>query len=120
MNSRDIDGLTIKNDPNKSEELNKFLSKINVKLEEKGIKLIVMVYPDKFNLYKDYLENKSTYEKPLLLHNFNALAKDYEYINVYDILKEAIDAGEKDIYLYDDTHTSQKATELLLKEFMNK
>jgi hypothetical protein len=81
----------------------------------KGVKLIVLPSPDKFDLYYDYIINKDEYPKPLFFEQIKIINKDYIYLNSKEILSEAIN-NKKDIYFYDDTHWSPWASQIIANE----
>jgi hypothetical protein len=78
--------------------------------------IIVLIVPDKFDLYYPYLANKNNYTKPLFFEYFNKLEKNYVYVDAHTILREKLKQKKKDIYLYDDTHWSPWATEIIATE----
>lgn len=101
----DIDLMTYKNDSLNILNSNKTLNKINCLLSEKGIKLIVLISPDKYDLYYPYLSNKDNFEKPLFSKHYKALSKEYISVDSFEVLANLITC-EKDVYYYDDTHWS--------------
>lgn len=112
----DVDYLEFNNNAENVKVLNDNLNEIALALHQKGIKFIVLIAPDKFDLYYPYLVNKNKYAKPLFFEHFNKLEKNYLYINAYTILREKLKQKTKDIYLYDDTHWSPWATEVIATE----
>jgi hypothetical protein len=98
--------------------LNNELNILSEKLKKRGIKLIFLPSPDKFDIYYPYIENKEKYPAPVFFENFNKLKKDYLYVDTKRILSEAIKV-QKDIYYYDDTHWTPYASILLANELGN-
>lgn len=109
----DFKTIPSKNDPKMAKQLNDNINRINQLLKEKGIKLIFIISPDKYDLYQEYVENSK--EKSIFFSLFHPLKKDYIYIPSFEILSEAI-KNQKDIYFYDDTHWSPKAAEIISNE----
>lgn len=103
---------------NSKENINKLNDEINnlcEKLSKKGIQLIFIPSPDKFEIYYNYIQNKNKYPKPVFFNIFNSLPKKYISIETDKLLKSAINK-EKDIYYYDDTHWSPKAAKIVAEE----
>lgn len=98
-----------------AENLNSQLNAVSAKLLEKGIKLIVLISPDKFRIYYDEIIEKEKYPKPQFFEIFNGLPKNYEFVKSDVLLKQAIKT-KKDIYFYDDTHWSPFAAKLIAEE----
>lgn len=94
---------------------NNLLNNMANKLESKGIKLIVLISPDKYDIYYDYFENKNNFVQPLFFHHISELEKNYIFCESKKVLQEAIKT-EKDIYFYDDTHWSPIGSKIIAKE----
>ena len=101
----DINNMTFKNDSLKIVNSNNTLNKINNLLSKKNIKLIVLISPDKYDLYYPYIKEKANFKKPLFFKYYNNLSKEYSSIDSFEILASFI-ANHKDVYYYDDTHWS--------------
>jgi hypothetical protein len=101
----DINSMTFKNDSLKIANSNNTLNKINNLLFKKNIKLIVLISPDKYDLYYPYIKEKASFKKPLFFKYYNNLSKEYSSIDSFEILANFI-ATNKDVYYYDDTHWS--------------
>ncbi len=98
------------------------LNHINHMLNEKGIKLIVLVAPDKYDFYYDNLSEKREFIEPIFFKHYNKIEKDYIDINAYKVLKNAT-PKVRDLYYYDDTHWSPKAAKIVavdILSFINK
>lgn len=99
-------------DVQKIEALNARLNKLSDDVKAKvNAKLMVIVAPDKFGLYYDYIQNKEKYKYSGFFDKFNKLPKNYINIPASDILSTAVKSGERDIYMIDDTHWSPLATQ---------
>lgn len=101
------------------ENFNNGINELANKLAKKGIQLIFLPCPNKFNVYYENIVNNSKYAKPLFFDLLKNLPKKYIYIESDKLLKEAI-MKEKDIYYYDDTHWSPKAAKIIAKEISKK
>ncbi len=95
--------------------LNNEFNALSKKLESKGVKLIVLPSPDKYDIYYPFILNNDIPEN-MFFDYFNEEKKDYIYINSKEILAKHINNGEKDIYFGDDTHWSPLAAEIIAKE----
>ena len=109
----DIQG--IHNDKNAVLKINKNLNKLARKLKKLNIKLFFMVAPDRYDVFSKYIVN-SPYPKNKFFDMIRPLKKEYYFVDTKQILQEAIDNGEQDIYYPDDTHWSYKASEIITKD----
>lgn len=112
---RDLSAVAVNNDPVRVNNLNNRLNALHDLLKKKGVQLIVLPSPDKYDIYYDYIIDKQSFQKPLFFEYFNKLSKNYIYIDSKSILSEAV-KHKKDIYYYDDTHWSPWAAQLVAKE----
>jgi len=108
----DITALEKNNNHKLVKSLNTELNILAYKLKERGISLIVLPSPDKYDLYYEYITTKNN-QKPLFFDYMRDLKKEYLYIDSKNILKEHIDNGVKDIYFVDDTHWSPKGAKII-------
>lgn len=111
----DLTSIDLNNNYNSILELNEILNLISNNLDKKGIKLIVLPSPDKYDMYYEYIVDKNNYLKPLFFDHFEKVQKDYLYVNSKRILNNAIKT-KKDIYLYGDSHWSPKGAEIIASE----
>jgi len=95
--------------------LNNELNKLSKKCKDKGIQLIVLACPDKFDAYYDQIIDNSRYVKPMFFNFLDKEKKDYLYVDSKKIITNSIKA-KKDIYFYDDTHWSPIASKLIADE----
>jgi hypothetical protein len=100
------------NDQANISQLNNVLNDLSLKLQRKGITLIVLPSPDKYDMYYDYIIDKNKYQRPLFFDYLETENKNYLYLDSKKILQKDF-AGRKDIYFYDDTHWSPRATEII-------
>lgn len=96
-------------------QLNTKLNDLSAKLVKKGIKLIVLPCPDKFDFYYDDIVDNAKYTKPNFFEIFQKQPKKYLFVNSKKILKQE-SRDTKDIYFYDDTHWSPNASKIIAKE----
>jgi hypothetical protein len=111
----DLKSLNDNSDQEKLEKLNTQLNFLTSKLSEKGIKLIVLISPDKYGIYYDEITEKEKYPKPQFFEIFNNLPKSYLFVNSEVLLKKAI-TEKSDLFFYDDTHWSPNASKIIAKE----
>lgn len=111
----DIDNMIYKNDSLKVVKCNIALNKINNLLSKKDIKLIILISPDKYDLYFPYIKDKENFKEPLFFKYYNSLSKEYVSINSFKILAMELDKS-KDIYYYDDTHWSPIGASIIAME----
>lgn len=96
-------------------KLNIELNRFSIRLARKGIKLIVLISPDKFDIYYSDIENKEKYPKPEFFDCFNRLSKKYIYFDTKELLLEAVNS-KSDIYFFDDTHWSPFTAQLIAEK----
>ena len=95
-------------------QLNTILNNLNTLLKKKNVKLIVLPAPDKYDLYYDYIVDKSKLPKPLFFEHLKKMPKDYIYVDSKSVLSAALAHNrQKDIYFYNDTHWSPWASQLI-------
>jgi len=116
FSSGDLEHIELNNNFESVINLNKVLNNLANKLKSKGIKLLVMPAPDKYDIYYDYIADKKRYKKPLFFNHMEKIQKEYLYINPKTILGDEISKKKKDIYFYDDTHWSPWASQLVANE----
>ncbi|HEY3307936.1 MAG TPA: hypothetical protein VGJ93_05740 [Desulfuromonadaceae bacterium] len=95
------------------EQVNKNLNELSDRLNACGIRLIFMPFPDKYTLYARWLEKKRFPESSFFEY-LRPLPKHYLFVDSKKLLQEALEQGEKDIYYADDTHSSWKASRILI------
>jgi hypothetical protein len=109
------------NDSESVNYLNFELNRLAFDLSKRGIKLIVLISPDKFDIYYSDIEDKIHYPKPIFFESFKRLPKEYVYIDTKELLLNAIGL-KNDIYYFDDTHWSPYAVQIIsenIKEIIN-
>jgi hypothetical protein len=97
------------------DNLNYQLNRLDSKLKEKGVILIVMIVPTKYDIYYNHILNKDKYPKPTFFDNFKSQPKRYKYIETFNLLQEEI-LKKKDVFYYDDDHWTPSTAKLIAKE----
>lgn len=112
----DVNMVDLNNNSSYISNLNNILNKLSFKLKKKGIKLIVLPCPDKYDIYYEYIENKNHFsKKPLFFDLLKPLPKDYIYIDAKEVLNKHIEKT-KDLYYYGDSHWSPWAAKIIARE----
>lgn len=108
----DINNLKIKNDSLNIIRSIEVIETLNDKAEKRNIKLIMLVSPDKYDLYFNHIKNNNSLTKPLFFQLYDQTEKNYINVESYKILNRKLES-ERDIYFYDDTHWSPKGAEII-------
>ncbi len=111
---QDITSIPLINEKN-IQLMNDNFNTMAQKLEQFDIKLYVMIAPDKYDLYQDYIV-----DNPYPPNNFfpllEKMEKEYTLIETKQTLSDLVQEGEKDVYFADDTHWNYKASEAIFRE----
>lgn len=94
---------------------NDVINIISEKLKQKGVQLIFLPSPDKYDFYYEFITDKTLFTEPLFFKSFSSLDKKYIYIDSKDILKQHL-SSSADIYFYGDTHWSPVASKIIASE----
>lgn len=97
------------------ESTNREINRLSNQLNKKGIKLVTLICPDKYEVYYEFFKDKEKYTAPIFFDKFNKLPKNYIYIDSKKYISDLI-KKEKDIYYLDDTHWSPFAARGIAKE----
>lgn len=111
----DISVINKKNDSLNIVQCNKTINILSDKLRTKGITLILLIAPDKYDMYYKYIKHKKKYAKPLFFKYLQHQKKDYIYLDSYSIISNLI-KKHKDIYYYSDTHWTPITANIIGKE----
>ncbi|WP_242133233.1 alginate O-acetyltransferase AlgX-related protein [Aestuariivivens marinum] len=97
------------------ELFNDGMNMLNKELESIGINLIVLVCPDKYDMYQDYIVNNRHPKNPFfdILRSKN---KTYDFIDTKTLFMPYLEKGIKDLYFADDTHWSPIASKIVAQE----
>lgn len=115
----DLRKMGAKNDSSSTLNSIEVLNQVSELLASKNIELIVLVSPDKYDLYYPYIQNIEAYPKPTFFTTYESIEKQYQNIDTYRILSEQMDL-EKDIYYYDDSHWSPKTAQFIAQNIYKK
>lgn len=107
----DIQAVKLYNHPLNLKMVNSRLNAISDLLNMKGIKLIVLISPDKFNIYYDRMEANNL-AKPHFFEDFQMLKKKYLFIPAFDAIRSRLNSV-CDLYYYDDSHWSPKTSKII-------
>jgi len=114
--NKDYKGIVSKNDRDKARMVVESINALSEKLAQKDITLLFLIAPDKYDMYYPYLHHTERYERPLFFDHYSGFRKKYIDIPAYSILNKAIHSGVRDVYYYDDTHWSPKASQYVADE----
>ncbi len=114
----DIIKLKINNNIQKINVSNQVINEINNKLLKKNIRLILIISPDKYDVYYPFIAKSYKLEEPLFFKYFNKLNKKYLYTSLKNVFYKN---GKpiKDVYYYDDTHWSPIGAKITACEIIN-
>lgn len=113
----DIQYTSYNNNQAAVKKLNEELNALAADLRQKGVRLIVLPSPDKYDIYFEYLLNVN-HPKPLFFQHLRPMKKDYIFIDAKEILSRAIDQ-QLDVYFYEDTHWSPIASRLIANKIIS-
>lgn len=84
-----------------------------VKAQEKHLNLIILVCPDKYDMYQEYIV-KNPFPPKTVNEDFRRLVGDNPNVVIgKELLLQHLHAGEKDLYYWDDTHWSYKSAKIV-------
>jgi hypothetical protein len=112
----DLDVVRFNNNEKNIRILNKRINDLAIKLNKDNTKLILLIYPDKYDLYFNFLNQKKI--KPVFFEKFSKMKKKYVYIDTKKILLNKLFDHTKDLYFYDDTHCTIKASKTISDTLM--
>jgi hypothetical protein len=81
------------------------VERISEKAAKRNMKLVMLISPDKYDLYFNYIKDNENLTTPRFFEIYEQAQKDYINIDSYKVLTGKI-KQEKDIYFYDGTHWS--------------
>lgn len=103
----DINNLKTKNDSVNVMQSIEVIEHINDKAAKHDIKLIMLVSPDKYDLYFNFIKDNKNLTAPLFFKIYEQTQKKYANVDSYKILSEKIES-KKDVYYYDDTLVTKR------------
>jgi hypothetical protein len=113
----DLRKMGAKNDSLKTLNSVKVLGELSALLSNINIELIVLISPDKYDLYYPYIADKSSFGTPTFFATYDKAPKAYYNVDAYRVFSEKMGV-EKDIYYYDDTHWSPVGGKIVVDEIL--
>lgn len=86
------------------------------KAGERGVKLFLMIAVDKYDLYQDYIVDNQYPQKTINEDIERVLPNTPELLITKKYLVPLVESGEKDVFMFNDTHWSYKASEVVANE----
>ena len=109
-----INGLTI--DEALRPKVKEVFDLLTRKAHDRGIKLMLMIPVDKYDLYQDYITD-NPYPPKRVNEDVREIFGDIPEVMLCKYcLQPLLDKGEKDVFLFDNTHWSYKGSEAVGKE----
>ena len=90
------------------ETIDRNFAAAQARLEDRGMRLVVLPCVDKFDLYWPCIAARETPENPLF-ELWRELDTPYRWVDTKRILRTQLARGVRDLYWQDDTHWSWKA-----------
>ena len=110
-----LNGLTI--DEPVRPKIKEVFNLLTTKAHERGIAFILMIPVDKYDIYQDFIvDNPYDHPKRVNEEVREILGDIPEVLLSKYSLQPLIDKGEKDVFLFDNSHWSYKASEVVGKE----
>lgn len=111
----DVNLMRVKNDSLNIMRSIDVVERISDKAAKRNMKLIMLVGPDKYDLYFNYIKDNENLTTPKFFEIYEQAQKNYINVDSYKVLIEKIKL-EKDIYFFDDTHWSPKGAGIIADE----
>ena len=86
------------------------------KANERGIALLLMIPVDKYDMYQNHIVDNPYPRKTYIEEAREIFGDTPNVLLCKDLLTPLIEKGEKDVFLFDDSHWSIKAAEIVGKE----
>ena len=97
-----------------------FFNLLCEKAKEKGVSLILLIAVDKYDLYQSYIIDNEWPTKTVMEDVNRIIGEDSRLLLSKNILKPMLENGEKDIFKFNDTHWSYKASQIIADELYNR
>ncbi|MDE7402275.1 MAG: hypothetical protein K2M87_02555 [Muribaculaceae bacterium] len=104
----------------KIEEIKLKISDLHDRLAAKGVNLIVLIAADKYEVYSPFAARGGIVKEAPLSRYLSEFDSIPYIVNPLSELRRHIDAGEKDIYIADDTHWSYKGHSIVARMLAKK
>lgn len=99
-----------------SDQVKQVYDLLQQKAEEKGIRLIWLIAADKYDIYQNHIVDNPFPVKTINEDIERIVGKSTSLLLTKQCLLPFIDQGEKDIYMFNDTHWSYKASKIIADE----
>jgi hypothetical protein len=97
-------------------KVQKVFQVLTQKAEERGIALVLLIPVDKYDMYQDHIVD-NPYPRKTYVEDAREIFGDTPNVLLCKyLLTPLIERGEKDVFLFDDSHWSIKAAEIVGKE----
>jgi hypothetical protein len=90
------------------------------KAKERGIALILMIPVDKYDIYQDHIVDNSYPHKTYVEDAREIFGDTPNVLLCKYLLTSLIEKGEKDVFLFDDSHWGIRASEIVGKELSHR
>ena len=91
------------------------------KAEKRGIKLLLMLPVDKYDLYQNYIvDNPYPYPKTVIEDARDIFGNRPDVLLCKYLLTPLVEKGEKDVFIFDDSHWGVKAAEVVGMELSSR
>jgi hypothetical protein len=90
------------------------------KASERGIYLVMMIAVDKYDAYQSQIVNNPFPPKTFCEDIERMIGKNPQLLMSKQYLLPLIEKGEKDVFMFNDSHWSYKASALIANELMNR
>lgn len=88
---------------------------------DKGINLIIIVACDKYDLYQDFIVDNPYRRKTLVDDVERWMAHDAgRFVHAKRVLLPCVERGDKDVFLFNDTHWSPSSSRLIAAQVIKK
>jgi hypothetical protein len=109
---QDVRKLVSKNDPVAVKKTVAVFEELNTSVQARGMELVVLVSPDKYDVYYPFLDPRAQVDAPQFFEYYLAIPKVYKDVPAFDVLTRAV-MEQPDVYYYDDSHWSPVGAELV-------
>ena len=114
----DVQEMRIKDDH--KDKLMKTYNTLKDKAKEKGITLVFVVAVDKYDLYQNHIVDNPYPKKYIIDDIRQMLGEDPNLLLCKYFLEPMVEQGEKDVFLFNDTHWSYKAANVIADQIYAK
>lgn len=102
------------------DKLRQVVETLQQKAERQGVKLIWLIAADKYDLYQNHIVDNPYPAKTVNEDIEKALGKNPSLLIAKHYLLPRVEKGEKDIFLFNDTHWSYKSSQTIADELYNR